>query len=133
MREIKFRGKRPNSGKWVYGLLYYSIDHSYKIVEYMEVAPTMQDPCGDCINIFHDIDLNTVGQYTGLKDKNGKEIYEGDVFKLGAEKEVFEVRFEHGCFLAYRNGKQFGIVGELQVCFIEIIGNIYDNPELLEQ
>lgn len=64
-------------------------------------------------------------QYSGINDKNGAEIYEGDRFRIGSGKKIFEVRFEHGCFMAFYNGKQYGLIGEIQSCFIEVVGNIY--------
>ncbi|MDD4495035.1 MAG: YopX family protein [Eubacteriales bacterium] len=117
-REILFRGKSPK-GHWIYGMPSYDLkyifnDGNYDSYDQFEIIP------------------ETIGQFTGLTDKNGVKIFEGDVFKLGVEKEVFEVRFEHGCYMAFCNGKQYGLIGELQMCFINIIGNIHDNPELIK-
>ncbi len=76
-------------------------------------------------------------QYTGLKDKNGKEIYEGDVIALdgGGELYNFSVEFEDGCFGIRTNGKDFAeLKYYIDMSFVdaEIIGNIYENPELKE-
>ena len=75
-------------------------------------------------------------QYTGLKDMNGKEIYEGDVIALdgGGELYNFSVEFEDGCFGIRTNGKDFAeLKYYIDMSFVEaeIIGNIYENPELM--
>jgi hypothetical protein len=119
MRTIKFRGQ-TNSGKWVYGSL---IDDGVElvIIREMYVRPHLAQEW--------QVNPYTVGQFTGELDRNGKEIYEGDFFKLGSDKDIYEVRFEHGCFLAYKKDKQFGLVGELKNIFLLIIGNIHEQKE----
>jgi len=130
MREIKFRGKREDTGEWVYGSLLfvpytgmtYMFLDAARIVKLSEIIP---------------VDPKTVGQYTGLKDRNGKEIYEGDVLinPKGIRGEIKYVP-EYAAFLAY--WKHDGECGYdyldkeiLMKC--EVIGNIYENPYLLEK
>lgn len=144
MREILFRGKRLDNGEWVFGMLgqYHEgikatiIENHFGVfentVELVCVAP------------------ETVGQYTGLKDKNGKRIFEGDMIKpFDDEIDKMVVEFHYGQFLLCLYGYR-GYIAEYgweeegkYGCFeaeplssygddIEIIGNIHDNPELLK-
>ena len=122
MREIKFRG-RDEHGEWHYGdLLSWPIIRSFNGLnyEYKEVA------------------ADTVGQFTGLKDCEGREIYEGDIVRfelppmvLTNEKTtVGAVVYEYGQFLVIIHAMRFTIFSVINDC--TVIGNIYDNPKLLE-
>ena len=118
-REISFRGKSKRTGEWVFGNLF---DKDTKGRTHI----------GTTVRMCFDIDPETVGQYTGIDDREGEKIFEGDIFKIGAEEGVFTVKFDYGCFLAYEDDVQVGILAELSTMFIKKIGNIYDNKELLK-
>jgi uncharacterized phage protein (TIGR01671 family) len=118
-REIKFRGLSFDKG-WIYGNLIKS-DQSTWIRE------------SDYYNF--KVKVDTVGQFTGLHDKNGKEIYEGDIVKYRDSRgqHIEKVIFDKGCFYAGMHwGSSTRVAPKLiNTRISEVIGNIYDNPELL--
>ena len=127
MRIIKFRGKKPSNGDWVYGSLVSSkdIDPAIYFQTGKGVVKTM-----DWVYVKQD----SIGQFTSLYDKNGKEIYEGDILKVQGTDEKIEVRFVRGVFAFLRNGDlddEAPINAPTQE-LAEVIGNIHDNPKLLK-
>ena len=126
MRTIKFRGKQRRTRKWFYGNLYVE-----DIYGRTHICTTK---CG-CF----DIDPETVGQFTGLMDKNGNEIYEGDIVKW-SNGMLYAVKFWDGMFYASIEECNEGIFGgfplyrliEYEDGGCEIVGNIHDNTELLK-
>lgn len=129
MREILFRGKRIDNGEWADGSLIYDAENNEAfIVESFE----------DRAAYLRQVNPETVGQYTGLTDKNGKRIFEGDIVHFGytgANKGVegkAVVVFENGKFcVEWGWHKEFVCLDGFANTTIEIIGNIHDNPELI--
>lgn len=123
MRDILFRGKAENIGMWVYGWLLK--DRSGHVM--------IQD--AENFEWYTDIDLTTVGEYTGLQDKNGKKIFEGDIVKYIPidQGEIgvyyYYIAFEDGYF---RIGGTDEYISKIYSDEWEVVGNIHDNPELLE-
>ena len=123
-REILFRGKQLSNGEFIEGSL--TVDcHGNCCIHHPLNVPIVGG------FQYFDIDPETVGQYTGIDDREGEKIFEGDIFKIGAENNIYTVRFDYGCFLAYEDDVQVGILAELSTMFIKKIGNIHDNKELL--
>lgn len=137
MRTVKFRGKRCSDGKWAYG--YFVESHRSWNGHKPHKSWILDSPItnGGWFALMGRtaVDDETVSQFTGLYDKNGKEIYEGDVVKCGDF--IYEVCYDgirFASFVLIRKGDMFkhyfGEAMEATEC--EIIGNIHDNPELLE-
>ena len=126
MREILFRGRgntKYNDGEWYYGVPIRDFEGDWQI-------------CTD--NSKRTVIPETIGQYTGLADKNGTKIFEGDIVDvlydvnyIGVAAErigVFEVVFHNGCFMKQKGGVRYHFIPSDKCT---VIGNIYDNPELL--
>ena len=136
-RKIKFRGKDIETDKWVYGSLIHRIGYMPMIMVNYESNGKIT--YGEAYAVKRD----TVGQFIGLKDKNGKEIYDGDIMQynslLRTEKYYRYVIAWNPIDMAFGCAsleQAFidcpDIVGGAQITDSVIIGNIYDNPELLK-
>ncbi len=127
MREILFRGKRVDNGEWVYGA-YYGLCRMTKKAGDFGYAHLMRQSNDEPL---YRVDPETVGEYTGLTDKNGKRIFEGDILSDGDD--TYKVVFDEGVFQIENPHYITGIYVAIHIDKIdEVIGNIHDNPELLE-
>lgn len=127
MRTIKFRGESILTDEWLYGDLVHSADNKR-----FGILVNDKDSYDEC-----EVAPETVGQFTGLYDKDGKEIYEGDILRFGnSPSGVCEVKWNESiaafCICFYFEGEigSRPLGGGVEFA---IIGNIHDNPELLKQ
>ena len=147
MREILFRGKKTTNGEWVVG--------NYARNVFDAKLDTIED-CENFPYLIYGIDRDTVGQYTGLTDKNGKRIFEGDILSfLDTGEDGYEYKegydFTNVATVCWNDGRweledygdyNSGVMDDMAVShydFVaifplsEVIGNIHDNPELLAE
>lgn len=152
MREVLFRGKRAGNGEWVEGQLLYFRSSVGENELALIVESCEWDNSNGWFNLCERAKVipASVSEFTGLTDKNGKKIFEGDIFRIEDDM-VGVVIYENGCFRM----KVYGLCGAftesgydecgggwdvvecesidwLYIHDMEIIGNIHDNPELLE-
>ena len=122
-REILFRGKSIETGEWIYGSLIGNDVIVGKIVEFEEDY--------FCTESWNKVYPETVGQFTGVDDVNGKMIFEGDVYNMGDKNIRYIVEFRRAQFI----GKQVKSSSYVGINYwsgeIVLVGNIHDNPELL--
>ena len=138
MREILFRGKRIDNGKWRIGFYCQVADESDggARVKHVIVVPTFKTQTGFLV---YEVIPSTVGQYTGLTDKNGKKIFEGDILKeddvlhngeTQIKGRIGTCSFEKGCWVILFKDTWGFLQTNIKAC--SVIGNIHDNPELLK-
>ena len=153
MREVLFRGKRTDNGEWVISgnLIQFIVDDEdtrYFIPIKGSICSGITDKNNNLVEIhdaaFYNVIPETVGQYTGLTDKNGKKIFEGDIIE-NINQRIFVVEYgRHDldccncCYeshdaLGFYMKNEFGSAESDEKVWedIEVIGNIHDNPELL--
>lgn len=133
MREITFRGKRIDNGKFIEGDLI-NLDHHTLIATKDMWASNLLDNYSKTKTLELEVlpvIKESIGQFTGLTDKNGTKIFEGDILKSNYDNILFEIKWRNPMFiLSDKNGITRGI--NYPLTSFEIIGNIYDNPELLK-
>lgn len=150
MREILFRGKRKDNSKWAYSSRFFIEKRSYVYI------PNPSEDMGDRAYLCREVINETIGQYTGLRDKNGEMIFEGDIIKSTGNRIPIISVIQYGEYkpkMIYDLLEQYVFVGQIQEAMcgfyakskngeemvltnassvIEVIGNIHDNPELLK-
>ena len=136
MREILFRGKRIDNGEWVYGSFCMDALEQFNGLCGVDGFIRLYDKDSGKMQMY-EVDRETVGQFTGLTDKNGKKIFEGDIIEHHAQGNIIVNRgvvvwdASEGRF-AYQLRTMLPGFYMHNPETVEVIGNIHDNPELLE-
>ena len=135
MREILFRGKRIDNGEWIEGYYVKTVDYRTDSAVHLIIElPSAFYPRGEIAREY-EINSSTIGQFTGLTDKNGRKIFEGDICRMKADrlKGYGAIIFMGSAFVlcdkTHKQTRYYPLYPDGQ---FTVVGNIHDNPEMLE-
>ena len=130
MREILFRGKSTHNGEWIEGYFGIKGESASREKTYCIMQSTLSNNCETTYFTDYEVSPETVGQYTGFTDKNGKKVFEGDILKNACGGIRVVVFMNSRFILKNINNNQCSSWAYMDKH--EIVGNIHDNPELLK-
>ena len=122
MREILFRGKRKDNSEWIEGYYADVAKNNIMLTGRIDITETIG---AEVLRIIPE----TVGQYIGATDKNGKKIFEGDIVKFG--NNIYEIKFIEK-YSRFAGTNERCVFASFLLKNSEIIGNVHDNPELMD-
>lgn len=137
MREILFRAKEKKTGKWVYGSVVKISDFDYRIVEDDDIKWAYTSH-GEYEGTMTEVESETISQYTGLTDKNGRKIWENDVCKYFNQEDKDGIAIIKYDYVSWVSGTISEKESLTPLFYLqcsdewEVIGNVFDKPELLE-
>jgi uncharacterized phage protein (TIGR01671 family) len=133
MREIKFRGKRIDDGEWIYGDLFSNIAGQTFIREIRAICYADEGPSEEQHD--YEIDPKTIGEFAGLHDSKGREVYEGDILSIPHGWSGYYEEKAHLANIEWDDGDMrfyFSHPDDVNIRECEIIGNIHENPTMID-
>lgn len=126
MREMGlYHGKRKDNGEWVEGYLYITREGEYEISLYSKEL--------DIERYTYIVFPETVGEFTCLTDMNGRKIFEGDIVKVDGDDEAYKIIYVYGVYRICDRHNQYSHTIHNEHNYLTVIGNVYDNPELIRR
>lgn len=136
MREIRFRAKRQDNGEWIHSGTLVTFNNGDTTAYFLPKSPSRCEVCADLDgnltvmdSSFYRVQTDTIGQFIGEQDVNGNDIYEGDIVQHGEKRFVIRYIDHYARFAGTKEGTIFAVFAFDNST---IIGNIHDNPELME-
>lgn len=135
MRQILFRGKRIENGEWYVGSLHLEYEGVTNTLQGAYLLGKYSPAYKNAVHGYIEVDPETVSEFTGMLDRNGERIFEGDIVKVSSpsgSSYYAKIEYDCGCYWVSNPDIQIpDTINNFNMDFVVVEGNIFDNPELL--